>query len=569
MRFLSAALVFFMLVLPLPVLAADQNDLLRKIEELSRELDKVKQQLTDMQKKDDAAEQRLAKTEKDVKDVKSSKRPSGWPSWLELSGGYRFRFDSLKGNSDAYLQYDRDGSLPMFSPAVMNALMTRHADLLPKFAPLMSAGLAPTLLLSPVDGFTAKNDAVFFNRFHLDLKAKATEDITFKGRLLMYKAWGNDFADQDQYFADRFVIMDGNIGHVPSDNILRVDQAYATWSNIAGLPVWFSVGRRPSTGGVPTNIRQNIERSGSSGVPGLLVDYAFDGLTLGVAPDIAALPGAYAKFCYGKGLDTGFRTDKEDDDRMKDVQFVGVNLVPYDTDNLHLELQWQRGTSIFAFPGNSDPFGLGNSNRNIGDIDWLGAVVTGRIEKLGIGDLNLFATAALSKTHPNGKGYEAPFIYDANSGATLVSAKFGLLYDNPQFGGRQEDHSGSAVYLGARYDIEKTGTKIGLEYNHGSKYWMAFTPASDDLWTSKLATRGDVFEGYVIQEIRNTPISKFGKAFVRLGYQNYNFKYTGSGFWLGEPKKISDLDRNDPLDSQMFAPIKRAHDIYLTFDVLF
>ena len=43
-------------------------------------------------------------------------------------------------------------------------------------------------------------------------------------------------------------------------------------------------------------------------MPGLLVDYAFDGATLGVAPDIDALPGAYAKICYGRGFDAGFKS---------------------------------------------------------------------------------------------------------------------------------------------------------------------------------------------------------------------------------------------------------------------
>ncbi len=417
------------------------------------------------------------------------------------------------------------------------------------------------------NGYTTKNDALFLNRFALNLKANATEDITVKARLMMYKAWGNSEADQSPFFADRFVIMDGNLGHIPQDNTLRVDQAYATWSNILGQPVWLSVGRRPSTGGVPTNIRQNIEKSGTSGVPGLLVDYAFDGLTLGYAPDIDKLPGAYAKFCYGRGMDTGFRPDNG---RFRDVQFVGLNVVPYDTDNLHIELQWQRGNSIFAFPGKSDPFGMGAENKNIGDIDWIGAVAMGKIEKLGIGDLNLFATGAVSKTHPNDNMYGGNILYPAGDfdgdgvpDVTMVHQDFGgLLYDP----GDKESRTGSAIYLGARYDIEKTDTKLGVEYNYGSKYWMAFTPASDDLWTSKLATRGSVYEGYVIQEIKNTPISRFGKAFVRLGYQYYDFDYTGSGFWIGEPKKISDLTT---ADMQMLKPVKNAHDIYFTFDVHF
>lgn len=143
----------------------------------------------------------------------------------------------------------------------------------------------------------------------------------------------------------------------------------------------------------------------------------------------------------------------------------------------------------------------------------------------------------------------------------------GLMYDAPALGGKREKRTGYAVYLGGRYDIKPTSTKIGLEYNHGSKDWINFTPASDDMWTSKLGARGDVYELYVIQELNQKPITKYGKAFFRLGYQYYSFNFTGSSNWVGAPKRISDLD--NPANAQMFAPLARAHDVYLTFDVIF
>ena len=34
-----------------------------------------------------------------------------------------------------------------------------------------------------------------------------------------------------------FFVFDGNMGHVPQDNTLRVDQAFATWSGVGGAPV--------------------------------------------------------------------------------------------------------------------------------------------------------------------------------------------------------------------------------------------------------------------------------------------------------------------------------------------
>lgn len=95
----------------------------------------------------------------------------------------------------------------------------------------------------------------------------------------MYKTFGSqdDFQVTGNYFADRVGVFDGTLGHIPSDSYLNVDRAYATWSNILDQPLWFSVGRRPSTDGAPSNLRLNTERPGNGGVPSLMVNYAYDG----------------------------------------------------------------------------------------------------------------------------------------------------------------------------------------------------------------------------------------------------------------------------------------------------
>ncbi len=133
--------------------------------------------------------------------------------------------------------------------------------------------------------------------------------------------------------------------------------------------------------------------------------------------------------------------------------------------------------------------------------------------------------------------------------------------------------TGWAVFVGGRYDIEQTGTKLGFEYNHGSKDWITFTPAADDMWTSKVGTRGNVYEGYIIQELPFKPISSYlSKAFFRVGYQYYDFEYTGSNNWVGAPVKISDLAATSggfPVNPQMLTPLKNAQDVYVTFEVHF
>lgn len=541
MKQLLVLLLSISLFLPASAFALSQEELMMKIESLSGELQNLKKQMEEIKKEDTKKEERITKVEE------KSEKAAG-QSWLEIGGDYRFRFDSLEGKVHDYMQYGAGKTTVPNYP---------------------QAGMSTIFQAAGVPGYTVKNNSLLLNRFGLNLKVNAMEDIQVKARLLMYKVWGHETMTpvQGSYFADRaFGPFDGTVSHVPSDNALRVDQVYATWSNIGSAPVWFSIGRRPSTGGVPSNLRQNKEKIGTAGIPSIMVDYGFDGLTLGVAPDIDSLPGAYAKVCYGRGYDSGFKSNYN---TLKDTDFLGFNVVPYDTDNLHVELQYQRGFNIFntTSDGNST---TGAVSANLGDIEWLGGVVTGKVDKLGSGDLNLFVSAAMSKTHPNTNTFGMPF-YSMNGGTTYYNGNYGLMYDdNPMTASVDAaSHTGSAIYLGGRYDLKATGTKIGLEYNHGSKYWIGMVPASDDLWTSKLGTRGSVYEVYLIQELNKKPIAKRGKAFVRLGYQYYKFKYTGSNSWLGEPKSIDSLNTMDPSTTQMFAPLSTTHDIYATFDVLF
>jgi hypothetical protein len=449
-------------------------------------------------------------------------------SWLTIGGDYRFRYDYLKGSVHEY----------------------RQADL---------TGNPPNQLGFPIPGFNVENNSLMLNRFGLNLKADAMEDVTVKARLLMYKVWGHETATPIQgtsaapagFFGDRAMgVNDGTIGHVPSDNALRVDYAYATVSNIFGAPAWFSVGRRPSTGGVPSNIRQNQEKLGTAGIPSIMVDYAFDGLTVGYAPDIDALPGAYAKLCYGKGFDSGFQPTTGAS--LKDTDFLGLNVALIDSDTFHVELQYQKGWNIFDMPSDGVAgFGTTGPTENLGDIDWIGGVVTSKL-----GPLNLFASAAMSKTDPNNNTF---------AGNTTP---WGLLWTATIAGGEGPvSTKGYAAYIGARYDMNKT--KVGVEYNHGSKNWIGMVPADDDIWTSKLGARGDVYEVYLIQELDRKAISKKARAFVRLGYQYYKFGYTGSNFWIGAPAKISDLSSASPLNQQILTPVDSAKDLYLTFDVQF
>ncbi|TWJ33476.1 DUF3373 domain-containing protein [Geobacter argillaceus] len=551
-QFLTGALLAG-LVMPAAALAADQ-DLEKKIDSLSKEIDVLKQQV------------------KKTEDKSLGK-------WLTIGGDYRFRVDSLRGESKPYVdvnatfnnaQQQMNNSF-IASPVAAGPQVAAFLNFANSMKQVSTVSGAQTFLgnnatmLGALQGFAKSipaakpsNDTLYTNRLGLDLHAKATQDVTVNVRLLMYKTFGSDNdsavtgSGGTPFFADRVGVFDGTIGHVPSSDFLGVDRAYATWANIAGEPVWISVGRRPSTNGVPSNLRLNNERPGNGGTPSLLVDYAFDGMTLGWAPDIDALPGAYAKICYGRGFEAGI--SQPVGNTLRDTDMLGVAVIPIDTDPLRIHLQWNHGYNIFDFPVmNNTYFGNTAPAVQLGDIDWFGTGVMSTLKNVGPGTLNFFTEFGLSLTHPNDN-------VSANAGFQgLMTGRF----FNPE---APTDKTGWAAYVGARYDLP-TKTKLGFEYNHGSRNWITFAPAADDIWTSKVGTRGNVYEGYIIQELNLKPISSYlSKTFFRVGYQYYDFEYTGSNNWVGAPQRISDLTG---AEMQLLAPLKSAQNIYGTFEVKF
>ncbi len=518
---------------------------------------------------DDELQKKIDALAKEVADLKSSVKKVEDKSlgrWLSIDGDYRFRVDSLSGQTKAYvnpnLMFANIGSQlqiaaindptaigPLGFPngqaltAFMNFGNTMKATntyagalafLNPATNPL--AGALP--LLAPagaVGAFAPKNETLYTNKFSLGLTAKATQDVTVHAKLDMYKVFGsqNDTAVTGNYFADRVGVFDGTLGHIPSDGMLNVDQVYATWNNILDQPIWLSIGRRPSTNGTPSQLRLNNERPGNGGIPSILVDYAFDGMVLGYAPDIDALPGAYAKVCYGRGFESGMNIGNNNTtiptNSLKDTDMLGISAVPYDTDPLRLWVQYNRGFNIFDFPVMQNTvFGNTAPATNLGSIDWYGAGVLSTLKKVGPGNLNFFVDGALSVTHPN----------DNVSGQAGFQGLMTGAFFAPE---KATSRTGWAVYTGVRYDLPSK-TKLGFEFNHGSGNWITFAPAADDMWTSKVGTRGNVYEPYIIQELDLKPISSYlSKTFFRLGYQYYDFEYTGSNNWVGKPQKISTI----------------------------
>jgi outer membrane murein-binding lipoprotein Lpp len=444
------------------------------------------------------------------------------------------------------------------------------AEFMKGFSAAQRTALFDALGYSPTAAGQYENDTLLTNRFRLNMRVKAMENIDFKGRLAMYKSWGMQNNPVDPVFGGPFMLsslsMDGNSSRQPADNTLLVDRAYVNWNNINDMPIWFSIGRRPTSDGPPSQLRQGVDKRMAT--PTAYMDYPFDGLSLGYAYDDlfgSGMPGRI-RFCYGRGYEAG---PYEDDNKlMNDIDFAGLSWDVFKTENRFLTVQAFGAFNMFNVPDgvefpNPVEFSLWlsgqqtynpmvSSQNNILDRANLGNIYhTTGTYMAKVDNLNYFLSLGWSQTDPSG----------------VDEMGTGLL--TSWWDGDPKDKAGYSIYTGIRYDMPEQRLKLGLEYNWGSKDWIAFTPGHDDTYASKLAVRGHALEAYLIWDIpAGDAISRYAKAFTRLGYQYQIHEYTGGGFWLGSPVKLADLD-DDPLNAQFYTPLERVHQLYLSLDVYF
>jgi hypothetical protein len=484
--------------------AAGNSDLDRKIQDLSAQLDQLKAQ---MAAQNEATNAKLGNLNNTV--ATFSDRADEWDlaSRFKLSGDFRTRMDYYNAET--------------------------------------------------VSGRSLDNDTAWTNRFRLNMRVGVTEDVEFKGRLAMYKVWGMQSAMNDDSNT-AWPQFDGNSTRTPSDNALRVDRAYVNFNNIGGAPVWFSIGRRPTTDGNPANIRMNLsERSGTP----LIMDYPFDGATLGYAYKWGGDLGAgRVRFCYGRGFEDGLQVDG---DGMEDMDFAGISWDILQKGDRFLYAQSYLAMNVINYPNFQDPI----IDASFGDMSGMGdRVNVGNIQHSGlmymdkVANLNFFATGGWSRTDPNENG-----MFNDYAGIQM-----GMMGYGPAMGPNTSSENGYHAHLGIRYDIDPIGLKLGAEWNYGSQYWIGFTPGHDDLYQSKIAARGNVYEVYGIYDLPTGPaISKYAKTFIRLGYQHYEYDYAGSNDWNMYPYDLSDSADLAKLGMMGVDPIESADQIYATLEVAF
>jgi outer membrane murein-binding lipoprotein Lpp len=503
---LSVMALAGMLVLPTVSFAGGSNaaisDLEKKIEELSRQLNDLKATMAEQAEQNKA----LANNVEELGD----------------------NVDELDGRSEAWDLASR---------------FTFYGD----FRSRLDYYSADTVFGRSVD-----NDTLWTNRFRLNMRVKATENVEFKGRLAMYKVWGNQSAFTNEGNM-MYPVFDGNVTRTPGESsALYVDRAFVNWNNIGGLPMWFSIGRRPTTDGPPAELRQNVDERQAT--PMAFMDWPFDGISVGYAWDWGVDPmgASRVRFCYGRGFEAGAQDDVTSS--IDDMDFAGVSWDIIKKDARFLYVQSFMAFDVINYPNWQDPIieanfgamsGFGD-RRNLGDIWHTAGVYQDKI----VG-LNYFIAGGWSQTQP--------------------FAETGMFNDPfSMTGPNNSDEDGYSIYLGVRYDIDQIRLKLGAEYNYGSQYWLAMAPGHDEIYNAKLATRGQVFEVYGLYDLpTGEAISKYAKTFLRLGYQHYEYDYSGSGDWNLYPYDLGDAGDLSKLQMMGMDPVESADQVYVTFEAYF
>ena len=575
--------------------AATQEELLQKIDQLSKELEALKAQLKEVKEKQTAQEEKVSAVDKTVSAIKDG------IGKFKIGGDIRVRIDSTRADikqnafmlgvfpkimNDPTLGSQFTTFLSSYNPTAYNFFLANRGNVY-----FWNAfGNNMTSVYQQFEKKTKShkddNDSLWTNRLRLDLSVKPTEDTAVKVRLAYYKAWGMT----DDYLGPYlFFPMKNNftLGVRPADNTLYVDRAYFNWTNIFGKPIWISFGRRPTTHGAPQEIREGLE-SRQASPAGINIDVPFDGATIGYDWGTGRI-----RFCYGRGFESGFKTPI---DRAKDdVEFYGTVIDVYDDNDMYLGFQAFKAQDLMDFPNGEmymfDPrFGMYvpaklQPSKNLGDLYEIGLTWSHKnVKFFNLEGLDYFISLGMSIAEPKAIG-EMPMTMFFSNGTYTQPLPMTLYYTLLngmslfQTDIKKKTRTGYAVYAGVRFPIPQvSGAKLGLEYNYGSKWWMPFHIGSDDPYMNKLSTRGHVAEVYWQQDLPvGAKLVKNGRALLRVGFQYYWFDYYGSGNWLETPRKISDIkkwvksgDLNQVMNAMtMYVPIDTMWNLYGSLELFF
>lgn len=438
--------------------------------------------------------------------------------YMQTNGG-------MPPSSIAAIQNNVNAHYSDYQNFTNNLTFNQLKSAMSQFPPAMQQQLMQMLMPSTyVAGYSYNPHVLYTNRLRLNFDSQLSDNISVAARLSMYKAFGDSTGVQVFDGQPTSMAIDGTTVGVQNSDIVRVERAYFTWNNIGGLPMYLSIGRRPSTDGPPMNFRDDEPRGGTPS--GSLINYQFDGITFGYH----VTEKTTLRACYGVGYEAGFGNAQNlvsPADRLKNVQFFGGNFDIFNNEKTFLQATIARAWNVTdGFNGqmvlgvnpvtgdriNAPVIMRYTPSVNLGAINLYGADFS---QKLRMFDV--YGSFNADSTRPNGE-----------------TSPFGGLMSDPFE--TPENHDGWMVLVGGRFSLPANDgkTKFGFEFNHGSKYWFNFAQAEDDLLAPKTSARGDVYEVYWTQRLTNRFIFK-------ADYQRYDNVWSGSGWHVGAPKKLDSV----------------------------
>lgn len=536
----------------------DAAQLRQEIEQLKKALSAMEQRLEAQEKLTQAPAPpgtvNVADVAADVHDLEkrvSETEKSTILDRLRFSGDYRFESNSIWGSVSPFFDgmqlqnyvvktmfYTQGNGFPPASVGDINNYVSANQLQYNLFAntvtfdqiktamgsmtPAQQQALMGMLLpATSQPGYSGHNSVLYTNRLRLKFDAKVADNISFVGRLSMYKVFGDSTGVQVFNGQPNSFNIDGNTVGTPNSDILRVERAYFSWNHMGGSKFYLSIGRRPSTGGPPMNYREDELRGGTPS--GTLIDYQFDGITLGYnLSDYTHL-----RVCYGLGYESGWGNGNLlilPQGSLKDTHFLGANFDLWETEKTLFQFTYAHAFNVtdgfdglISMPinpvnGENLPPGLVmrfTPSANLGSINLAGFNLTRRQ-----GPLDVYGSLNYSGTDPNG-----------------ITTPFGGLMSDPFE--TPHNRNGWMMMAGLRYNFgNDERTKLGFEFNHGSQYWFNFAQAQDDIINPKTDTRGEVYEAYLTHRISE-------RFLFKASLEQYNYRYSGSGWHLGAPKLLS------------------------------
>lgn len=339
------------------------------------------------------------------------------------------------------------------------------------------------------------NSSLFTNRLWLGMGSKVNDDLFFSGQVAANYYWGADNAYHPNMSQD----MGWESSSAPHDADLRLRQAYFVYKfgNDWDIPMTFSAGRRAAVDGFLANNREGTQKPGSPLAH--ITNVEVDGAMLQFNLDKVFLPGSYLKVVYGRSydsinenamsvtpyVDTTGSLDKK-------VDFLVLPMSIYDNGASKLMAEYAMIINAKGDNLAGTAPGVGAGTAHFGALSYQLDGLNEDIDFLN--DSTLFASVAMTSTNPD-SGYRMLGSTDSKNGYSFWA---GFLFP----------------------DMISEGGRIGLEYNYGSKYWTPMTWAEDSIIGSKIATRGNAYEGYW-----NLPIvGKNLSAQLRYTYIDHNYR---------------------------------------------